>query len=268
MLFIITSLLSIYSISGYSQSRPVRIVSLSPSLTDIIIELEGTDLLVGVLDYQEKRPAPIANISSVGQFGQFSLEKLISVKPDLILLWPTSIKPAEQQQLKNLGYKVIISDPHTLEDLATQIAYIGKQIGREKQGLLLASKMHSELAFLKQKYHRNQPVKVFYQLWEQPIYTIGKNQIIGDALEICGAYNIFNDINIPAPIVNIENILERNPEVIIASQKKILDSWQNWPMLDAVKHNKLILFDNKNIARINFAMLEATKQLCKLLANY
>lgn len=267
-LIIITFLLSINSVICYSQTKSVRVVSLSPSLTDTVIELGGADLIVGVLDDQEKRPDIIAHVPSVGKFGQFSLEKLISVKPDLILVWPTSIKPAEQQQLTSLGYKIIVSNPHTLDELATQIAFIGKQIGREQQGQILATKMRDELALLRKKYHRNNPLRVFYQVWEQPIYTIGKGQIIGDALKTCGAHNIFDDIDTPAPIVNIESILARNPEIIIASQQSQLDAWQKWPMLTAVKQHNLLLFNNKYIARPNFTMLQATQQLCNLLTKY
>jgi len=267
-LSLITFILSITSIIGYSQPKPLRIVSLSPSLTDLVIELDGANLLVGVLDFQQARPAVIANIPSVGQFGQFSLEKLISLKPDLILLWPTSIKSVEQQQLNHLGYKIIMISPHTLDELATQIAFVGKQIGREQQGQTLVIKMHKELAELREKFYRERPLSVFYQLWGNPIYTIGKGQIIGDALKICGARNVFDDLNSPAPIVNTERVLARNPDIIIASQQSLLDAWQNWPMLKAVAQHKLILFDNQNIARTDYAMLEATKQLCELLANY
>ena len=125
--------------------------------------------------------------------------------------------------------------------------------------------MQHELSLLRQRYYQKTPLKVFYQLWDKPIYTIGKNQIIGDALKVCGAENIFDNVDLPAPQVNIESVLAKNPQAIIASQQSLLNAWLAWPQLAAVKNHKLYIFDNDRIARPSFAMLEATKQLCLLL---
>lgn len=255
--------LVLQSTTGFAKELP-RIVTLAPSLTDIIIELGATKQLVGIIDMGERTPATL-HIASVGKVGQFSLEKLISLKPDLILTWPWSIKEEQLQQLRDLGYRVIVSDPHTLEELATQIETIGKITGHLERGHTLATTMRDELTQLAARYHKEEPPQVFYQIWNNPIYTIGQNQIITDALRICGVHNIFADLTIPAPIVSIESVLARNPDIIIAFQDSILTQWKTWPELKAVKNKQLLVFDNKLIARPSFAMLEATKQLCELI---
>lgn len=257
-------LFSICSLAASAESKPLRIVSLTPSLTDTVIELDGADLLVGVLDYGS-RPVEIKDVASVGKFGQFSLEKLISLKPDLILVWPTSIKPSEEQRLTNLGYTLLKTNPYSLDELSKQIKSIGEQIGRAEQGQKLAQIMQTEIAELRKKYYKEHPTKVFYQLSDKPMYTIGKNQIISDALTVCGAENIFADTNIPAPEVNIETVLSRNPQAIIASSEKLLDTWKAWSQINAVKNKQLLLYDNDHLARPSFAMLAAIKQLCQLI---
>ncbi|UYZ84850.1 cobalamin-binding protein [Entomomonas sp. E2T0] len=263
-LITIIFIVSTCSIS-FADSQKLRVISLTPSLTDIVIELEGADLLVGVSDYDKQRLPILEKAQPVGNLEGYSLEKIISLQPDVILIWPTSIKPSQQQQLISLGYKIVETNPHTLDELALQLASLGKKIGREQQGKELSEKMQNELTQLRQRYHQANPLKVFYQLWDKPIYTIGKNQIIGDALKVCGAENIFDNVDLPAPQVNIESVLAKNPQVIIASQQSLLDAWLAWPQLSAVKNHKLFIFDNDRIARPSFAMLEATKQLCSLL---
>lgn len=262
--FILTFCLLISSLAAHSESKTIRIVSLTPSQTDIVIELGATNQLVGVLEYGKRRPE-VKDIAAVGKFRQFSLEKLINLKPDLILLTPSTIKPIEQQRLVDLGYKIIESDSHSLDELATQIVTIATAIGKEQQGQALAEQIRTETAQLRKKYFNEKPRTVFYQVWDNPIYTLGKNQIISDALRLCGTKNIFEDIDIPAPQVNIETVVARNPDIIISSNPAVLDSWRKWSNLTAVKNHQLILFNNEQIARPSFGMLAATQQLCQAI---
>ena len=105
------------------------------------------------------------------------------------------------------------------------------------------------------------------QVWDRPLYTLGGGQIISDALAVCGASNVFADLTLPAPQVSIEAVLQRNPEVIIASTQAQLDAWNAWPQLDAVKHGRLLLLADKGLERPSGQMLEATAKLCEQLAS-
>jgi vitamin B12 transport system substrate-binding protein len=108
---------------------------------------------------------------------------------------------------------------------------------------------------------------VFYQVWDQPLYTVGGTQIISDALAVCGASNVFADLKLPAPQVSVESVLQRNPQVIIASSQAQLDAWKAWPQIDAVKHGRLLLLTDKGLERPSAQMLEATARLCEQLAD-
>lgn len=131
----------------------------------------------------------------------------------------------------------------------------------------MADQLRKRLAGLRAQYQSDKPVRVFYQVWDQPLYTIGGGQIISDALAVCGAGNVFDDLKLPAPQVSIESVLQRNPEVIIASTQAQLDAWKAWPQIDAVKHGRLLLLADKGLERPSAQMLEATAKLCEQLAS-
>lgn len=243
-----------------------RIVSLAPSLSEIVIELGAAKQLVGVLDGGE-RPAALAGLPSVGRYGQLELETLLQLKPDLILLWPDSISAGQRKQLENFGIELLVAEPHKLATLADQFAEIGMRIGRPEQGQQLRQRFNDGMQALQQRYRREQPLRVFYQVWDKPLYTLGGQQIISDALRVCGAVNVFADLPQPAPQVSIESVIARNPEVILAGSGAELEGWKDWPSLTAVAQQQLWQVPDKGLERPSFQMLGATGKLCKVLAQ-
>ncbi|HWT69450.1 MAG TPA: cobalamin-binding protein [Pseudomonas sp.] len=239
-----------------------RVVSLAPSLSEIVVELGSADLLVGVLDAGE-RPAELKNLPSVGRYGQLDMERLLSLKPDLLLLWPGSVGPAQREQLKRLNIPTFVAEPHNFAELTAQIEAIATQLGRPERGTELATDLRRRLAELRQHYRRDQPLRVFYQVWDRPLYTVGGGQIISDALEVCGAHNVFADLTLPAPQVSVEGVLQRDPEVILAGDQAQLDAWTMWPQVTAVKQAQLLLVTDKGLERPSGQMVEATAKLCQ-----
>ncbi|MGE8099033.1 cobalamin-binding protein [Pseudomonas fluorescens] len=242
-----------------------RVVSLAPSLSEIVVELGSADLLVGVLDAGE-RPAALDSIPSVGRYGQLDIERLLSLKPDLLLLWPGSVGPAQREQLSRLGIPTYVAEPHNFKQLTRQIEAIAEQLGRPERGRTLAVDLRKQLDDLRQRYQRKEPLRVFYQVWDQPLYTVGGGQIISDALEVCGARNVFADMTLPAPQVSVESVLSRNPQVILASSQAQLDAWKAWPQMTAVAQGQLLLVADKGLERPSGQMIEATAKLCRLIA--
>ncbi|MEB0044464.1 MULTISPECIES: cobalamin-binding protein [unclassified Pseudomonas] len=242
-----------------------RVVSLAPSLSEIVIELDSADLLVGVLDAGE-RPVELKDIPSVGRYGQLDMERLLSLKPDLLLLWPGSVGPAQRDQLKQLNIPTYVAEPHRLEQLTAQIEAIAALLGRPARGMTLAAHLQQKLNALRQRYQREVPLRVFYQVWDQPLYTVGGGQIISDALAVCGARNVFADLALPAPQVSIEAVLQRNPEVILAGNQAQLDAWKAWPQVTAVAQGRLLQVADKGLERPSGQMIEATAKLCQLIA--
>lgn len=244
----------------------LRVVSLAPSLSEIMLELDAADLLVGVLDGGE-RPAALAAVPSVGRYGQLEMEGLLALKPDLILLWPESISAAQRQQLIGFGLPLFEAQPRTLLQLAEQFAAIGERVGRAENGRQRADEFRQRLALLQQRYRRDKPLPLFYQVWNSPLYTIGGTQIISDALGVCGANNVFADVTLPSPQVSVEAVMQRDPHVIVGGDQAQLISWARWPQLKAVQRGQLLVLPDKGIERPSLQMLEATERLCEALAG-
>ncbi|MBN2976578.1 helical backbone metal receptor [Pseudomonas lactucae] len=238
-----------------------RVVSLAPSLTEIVLELGAADKLVGVLDGGD-RPAALVSVPSVGHYGQLNIERLLSLKPDLILLWPGSVGPAQREQLQRLNIPVYVAEPHSLEQLTGQVEAIAQQLGRDDAGRALAAQLRQRLAELRQRYQRAKPLRVFYQVWNQPLYTVGGGQIISDALTVCGARNVFDDLQLPAPQVSIESVLQRDPEVILVGDQAQAQAWKVWPAMA----KRVRLVPDKGLERPSGQMLEAVARLCQVIS--
>lgn len=243
-----------------------RVVSLAPSMTEMMLELGAGDLLVGVLD-GGPRPAALKSVPSVGRQGQLELETLLSLNPDLILLWPDSVPRGVQAQLRQFGITLYVAQPRNLEQLAASFAELGAQVGRPEQGRELQQRFGEGLAQLRREHARPQPLEVFYQVWDRPLYTIGGGQIISDALQVCGARNIFADLQLAAPQVGLETVLQRDPAVIIVASRAQMSAWDDWPQLRAVRLGQVWAVPDNGLERPSFQMLAATAKLCRLLAG-
>ncbi|MEN0107053.1 MAG: helical backbone metal receptor [Pseudomonas sp.] len=250
---------------AWPAAAQLRVVTLAPSLSEIMLELDAADLLVGVLDGGERPPA-LAALPSVGRYGQLEMESLLALKPDLLLLWPDSISAAQRQQLNGFGIPLYEAEPHSLAQLAEQFSAIGERVGRAEQGRARAAEFNQRLNALTQRYARRKPLPVFYQIWNAPLYTVGGGQIISDALRVCGASNVFAELTLPAPQVSVEAVLKRDPHVIIGGDQGQLDSWGRWPQIKAVQRQQLLVLPDKGLERPSLQMLDATEKLCAALS--
>lgn len=260
------ALLLLAAAAGAPVMAATCVVSLSPSLSEMVVELGAADLLVGRLEAGEPSPE-LLTIPSVGRYGQLDMERLLSLQPDLLLLWPGSVGAGQREQLRRLNIPTYTAEPKTLDQLADQIEALAVTLGRPERGRELANHVRQRLLELRAEHRRDQPLRVFYQVWDQPLYTLGGGQIISDALKVCGASNVFADLQLPAPQVSLESVLQRNPDVIIAGNQAQLDAWKAWPQIDAVRHGRLLLLADKGLERPSGQMIEATARLCQQLAD-
>jgi vitamin B12 transport system substrate-binding protein len=243
-----------------------RVVSLAPSLSEIMLDLQANDLLVGVLDGGERPPA-LAHLPSVGRWGQLQMEALLALKPDLVLLWPSSVSATEREQLQRLRLELMVVEPGDLDSLAEQFALVGARVGRRADGERLRDTFRERVQQLRARYARARPLRVFYQVWDTPLYTLGGQQIVSDALKVCGAQNLFADLHLPAPQVSVEAVLQRDPEVLLAADARQLEAWRRWPQMTATAREQLWVLPDKGLERPSWQMLAATERLCEVLAG-
>ncbi|HCL15572.1 MAG TPA: cobalamin-binding protein [Pseudomonas sp.] len=259
-------LAALISLASLPALAAERVVSLAPSLSEIMLELDAADRLVGVLDGGERPPA-LQSVPSVGRYGKVEMETLLSLRPDLVLLWPDSVPRSQQEQLQQFGIPVLVVEPTGLERLAEQFALIGNAVDRPEQGEQLAERFRAGLFELRRTYARQQPLRVFYQIWNRPLYTLGGRQVISEAISVCGGQNVFSDLSLPAPQVSVEAVLARDPEVILAGSGAQLDEWKAWPQLSAMRSGRLLEVPDKGLERPSFQMLGAIRKLCRIMAQ-
>ena len=243
-----------------------RIISLAPSLTELLFAAGAGDRLVGVVEYSDF-PAAAKSIPIVGRFDLLDMETILALQPDLIVAWGTGNPRASVNRLKSLGLTVYVAEPKELQSIASHIQRLAQLAGTEDIAAPFIDRFEQRLAQLTTNYSALPPVKVFYQVWDNPLITAGGNELINDIIAVCGGRNIFGDISLVAPKVSEEAVLARNPQVIIASgmdqaRPEWLDSWLRWPALEAVQRQQLYFIPPELLQRHTPRALDGAEQMC------
>ena len=245
-----------------------RIVSLAPHMTETLFAAGAGERIVGTVDYSDY-PEAAKKIQRVGGYSRLDLEAIAALKPDLIVGWQIGNAAAHLDKLKGLGYTIYVSQPNRIEDVASEIERLGTLAGGATAAAE-AKRFRERLAALRAQYSGKASVRTFYQIWKQPLMTVGKNQIISDAIRLCGGENVFGKLEQMAPTVTVEAVIAANPETIIASgmgdsRPEWLDDWKKWTGIEAVKRDNLFFVPPELIQRHTPRLLEGTEILCKHL---
>lgn len=254
----------------HSFDEPVRrIVSLMPNSTELLFEINAGDLLVGAVEYSNY-PEAAKRIPRVGGYGALNIEAIIALKPDVLIAWPASNRNRELDRLRELGMRVFVSDPQEFADIADSIIAYGQLTGHTQEAQKQQLAFNKTLLFLKNTYSQREKVSVFYQVWNAPLMTQNGSTFIGRAIELCGGENIFSDLPMANPQVNIESILVKNPQVIVVSgmgesRPEWLDDWNQYSTIDAVKNQHLYHILPDLFQRQTSRFLIATQQLCEMV---
>ncbi len=243
-----------------------RIITLSPHTTELVYAIGAGNQIIATTRFSDY-PVEARNLPTVGDVQQLDIEKIISHHPDLIVLWPSGSASRQVNELVKTGIPVYRTHPRKLADIPADMEKLGRLSGHQKEGDESADKWRDQLENLRQQYGASQKIKVFYQVYDRPLYTIGGTQIIDEAIALCGGENIFNDIHVLAPILSVETVLARNPDAIIStggmSGGNGLALWKHFPELNAVKTDSLYFLDSDLISRPGPRMVQGIQLLCK-----
>lgn len=248
--------------------RPARrVISLAPHITELLFAAGAGNHLVGVVSYSDY-PEQAKTIVQVGSNRELDLERIVALKPDLIVAWRHGTSERQIDMLRKLGVPMFDSDPQRLEDIPESVLRLGRLTGTENVAAPAAAQLRQQLATLRSRYANRPPVRSFYQVWDKPLYTLNGHQIVSDALRLCGGVNVFADLPVPAPVVSVEGVLEANPEAIFATAERNhggLSMWKAYPMLAAVRDNNLFKVDGGLLNRAGPRMIAGTAMLCEKL---
>lgn len=249
-----------------------RIVSLAPHTTELIFAAGAGHLLVGVSEYSDY-PEEAKKITSIGNIFALDLERLIAIKPDLVVIWGTGNAKQLAQKLRDKNLVVYESEPTSFEMIANSIESLSILSGTESKGKLVAHNFRTRLAQIKTKYALNsnqKPLSVFFQIARSPLMTINKKHMISSIISLCGGQNVFNDLSNLSATITVEAVIAANPDAIMTSEQAnqiTFDTWKKIPQLTAVKKNNLLTVDGNHIYRAGPRILDATEEMCQKFAT-
>ena len=248
--------------------RPAtRIISMAPHVTELLFAAGGGGRIVGAVNYSDY-PEAARRIPRIGSNRDIDIERVIAMRPDLIVAWMHNASERQIEMVRKLGVPVFLSDPQKLDDIPENVVRLGRLMGTEEQARPAADALRRRLAALRERHAGRPPVRSFYQVWDKPLYTLSGKHIITDALRLCGGENVFDKLAVVAPVVSIESVLQADPEAVFGTAEKNYGGvtlWKPYGTLTATRLDNLFTVDGDLLNRAGPRMIEGTAVLCEKL---
>jgi iron complex transport system substrate-binding protein len=248
---------------------PKRIISLTPHLTELLFAVGAGAQLVGV-DSASDYPKAAQTLPRVGDYSRINFERILALKPDLVIVWVGGNRAADIHGLKKMGLPVLHTQATRLDDVARLLRLIGQASGHADEGEAAARDYSARLDALRVPGGQKPPLSVFYQVWDRPLMTVGGTHWISDALALCGARNVFADLRAASPVVSREAVLRRAPELIVSGSDApdMRRQWQRFASLPAVKNQAFVRVNADLLHRPTPRLIEGVAELCAAVGAY
>jgi len=242
-----------------------RIVTLAPFLTELVYTAGAGERIVGVSAYSDY-PPEAKRLPQVGTAVSLSMEGIAALAPDLVLAWRDSVRPEDVERIARLGAAVYVAHSRNFEDVPRNLAAIGALTGHDVSEAISA--YQHRLAALRSDNAGKRKVTAFLEIWNRPLTTIAGRHFINEALEICGARNVFRDLDGVAPVVSWEQVYLRDPQIVVgmssaANAAEFRANWSARKMLSAVKSDHLVFVDADRIQRLTARTPDGVAALCE-----
>ena len=246
-----------------------RIVSLAPNITEMLFAVGAGAETVGVVEFSDFPPAA-REIPRVGNNGLLDMERIVSLRPDLIIVWLHGGYDRQLDQLRSLGVPVFYSEPRTLAEIPRALLALGTLTGNTSQAKAAARAFSDAVENIRARYAGAAPVSVFYQVWDRPLLTINRKHIIADVMRLCGGHNIFSGLPTLVPTVSVEAVVDAAPDAIVTAKAADavddgLGQWRTLTKMRAVADHNLIVLDADLISRQGPRIVEGARELCAKL---
>ena len=251
-------------------ARPAqRIISLAPHITELLFAAGVGARIVGA-DAWSDYPPDARDIARIGDSSRIDLERVLALKPDLVVAWDSGNPRSDIAQLRRLGVPVFISEPRHLQDIADDLRKLGHLAGADASAEAAARAFEARVDALRAKYAEQPPLRVFYQISAQPLMTVNDAHLISALLTLCGGRNIFAALTPLAPAVSTEAVLGADPDVIIAGTwpgepDTAFETWKRWPRMSAVRRGRLYTVPADEMHRAAPRLLDGAQKVCTLL---
>ncbi|HSW03246.1 cobalamin-binding protein [Aquabacterium sp.] len=245
-----------------------RVVTLAPHLAELVFAVGAGERLVGVMRYSD-HPPPVTQLPIVGDAFAVNLEVIATLKPELILMWSSGVNPRQQQRLQALGLPTYDSEIGTLEGLTETLRRLGRLFGTEAVAEAAAKDTEARWQALRARYAQRPPVRVFYQLWHEPLMTVNRAHLIDQAISACGGVNVFAQQPTLTPTISWEAAVAANPQVVITGvardEPARLETWMRFSRVEAVRRRQVIALDGHLLARMTPRFVDGAQALCEAI---
>jgi len=252
-------------------SPPKRIISLAPNITEILFDLGLDEEIVGVsihCNYPEKARTK----TRVGSYIQLDYERIISLKPDLVMATGAGNTRDMVQRLETLGFPTYVLFPKNLEGILGSIAHTGQVVGRNKEAVRIVDEMKRRTERVVELTKGLDRPRVFLLVGDAPIVTAGKGSFADDLIRLAGGKNIAGEDKEMYPRLGMEEVLQRSPEVILISSmnpraeyRKVLQEWTRWKTIPAVRDHRIHMIDSDLIDRPSPRIIDGLEEIARIL---
>jgi iron complex transport system substrate-binding protein len=246
-----------------------RIVSVAPHLTELLFSAGAGDRVVGAVAYSD-HPEAARRIPRVGDSAQLDVERILALRPDLIVVWHHGTPALQLQRLHRLGIPLYAGESRTMAGIASTLRRLGALTGTAATAEAGAAAFEQQVAALRRQYAGRTPLRVFYQIWPQPLMTVNGQHLISEALALCGARNLFAELAPLTPTVTLEAVAALDPDAIVSGSVASgtatdLAGWQRLGSLRAVRERRLLVVDPDRLHRQSDRVVDGARELCEKL---
>ena len=245
-----------------------RIITLAPHLAELVYSAGAGESLLATVEYSDF-PAEVAQLPRIGDAFRIDLERVLALKPDLVIAWESGNPPAAVAQLRDLGITTWTVEIREPAEIASTLRAIGRATRKAQTADQLADDFDQRLAALESRFQGSPPVSYFYQIDSDPLFTLNGKHLVSKGLALCGGENIFADVPGLAVQVSHEAVIARDPAAILSPVSDVnrdpLEHWRRWPQMQAVEANALYGLPADEISRATLRWLDSLELACTLL---
>lgn len=239
-----------------------RIISLAPNLTEMLYEIGAQNQIVG-RDKNSDHPTAVSHTPVVGDYFKISIEKIIKLHPDLVLVEQSPCLLAQIKKLHDLGIVVYVHRADSISSIPKTMKDLGNLTGHATTASVKVMLFRQKIASFKSIPHSGRTV--FYELWDSPLLTVNNQTMIGQIISLCGGRNIAGDFKSDNPKISYETILKSNPDIILTSVNH--STWQRFKHLKAVKLSRVFYISPETIQRATPRILVDIENICHIIQN-
>lgn len=246
-----------------------RVIALAPHLAELVHAAGGGDALVGVSRYSD-HPEAVKKLPLVGDAHALDFERIVQLRPDLVLVWASGTNERHKARLRALGIPVFESEIRSAQAIADTLRRLGALLARHDPAEAAARRFEQQWQALQGRHSGKLPVRVFWQVWHEPLMTVNREHLISEAIRACGGVNIFADLPLLTPAIGWEAAVKANPQLIAGAGRpedaeRDFAAWHRFGRVSAVKQRRFAAIDGDLIGRMGPRFVQGAAALCEAI---